>query len=343
MKKSIGFLSFVLLVAPVWSAHAACNLPVNASHISAVPILPAINQSVRIYVSIQPECSQDVEGAATFFIDGEQLTGKPLSIKAQSLPEEVWALWTPTVYGHHAVRVDTMGDGGATGGSASIDVFVDRDTDGDGILDVADSDDDNDGVLDAQDQFPLDAARSKDTDGDGIDDKIDSDKDNDGLYNFKEETLGTDPLKRDTDGDAVGDKEDAFPLDPKRTEAPPPPAPAPVVAEPVPAEPVVAAAVEDPKIALALSADSEGSPVAEPAAVGAPVLEAATTLTADAAVGKDQDADADKKEEESEKKKDKKPFPTESQKLFAGLGLAASVSALGASFLLNLAKKQERG
>lgn len=331
MYKHIGLFSVLALAVPLWSAHAACSLPVVSSDISVVPSKPLLNQSVRIYVTIRPECSQDVEGAATFFIDGEQMTAKPLSIKAQSVPEEVWAVWTPSVYGQHAVRVDTMGDSGAVGGSGSINVFVDRDTDGDGISDATDPDDDNDGVPDAQDQFPQDATRSKDTDGDGIDDKVDSDQDNDGLYNFKEKELGTNPLKRDTDGDTVGDKQDAFPLDPNRSEAP-----APAPAEPVKAEPIAAAPAEDPKVDLALAGNAEGTLTAEP------VRATATTLAADANI-RDEEPTDKKEQEEEIKKDDRKPFPTESQKLYAGLGLIASVSALGASVMLNLAKKHERG
>ena len=43
-----------------------------------------------------------------------------------------------------------------------------RDTDGDGIGNVADPDDDGDGVSDSDDAFPLDASESADTDSDGV-------------------------------------------------------------------------------------------------------------------------------------------------------------------------------
>jgi len=116
--------------------------------------------------------------------------------------------------------VDTKGESGEVGDSASIKLFIDLDTDGDGIGNRADPDQDNDGVPNKLDKYPLDPTRTKDTDGDGIDDLVDTDIDNDGLYNWEEKAIGTDPYKYDTDGDGVGDKQDAFPLDPKRWEVP---------------------------------------------------------------------------------------------------------------------------
>ncbi len=96
-----------------------------------------------------------------------------------------------------------------------LDKNEQKDTDGDGIGDNEDDDDDNDGVKDADDALPLDASDSIDTDGDGIGDKADTDDDGDGLSDQEEiENTKTDPLNSDTDGDGVNDKDDAFPLDP---------------------------------------------------------------------------------------------------------------------------------
>ncbi|MRX26971.1 hypothetical protein [Kangiella sp. HZ709] len=74
-----------------------------------------------------------------------------------------------------------------------------RDTDGDGILDVNDDDDDNDGLTDSE-EATLGT------------DPFDSDTDNDGLSDFDEVNIhNTNPLEADTDGDSVNDAEDHKP------------------------------------------------------------------------------------------------------------------------------------
>ena len=46
--------------------------------------------------------------------------------------------------------------------------------------------------------------------------------DGDGVTNAVEAIRGTDPFRVDTDEDGVNDGTDAFPLDPTRSQAPPP-------------------------------------------------------------------------------------------------------------------------
>ncbi|MDE0452555.1 MAG: hypothetical protein OXI90_12430 [Gammaproteobacteria bacterium] len=80
------------------------------------------------------------------------------------------------VAAHRASKRDTDGDG-------IVDVADDLpndpsehvDSDGDGIGDLADPDDDNDGVADRDDPFPLDPDEWEDADGDGIGDNEDTD------------------------------------------------------------------------------------------------------------------------------------------------------------------------
>lgn len=68
-----------------------------------------------------------------------------------------------------------------------------------------------------------------DTDDDGLADGAaaenglspsDFDQDHDGLINALERAAGTDPFSADSDGDGVNDKDDAFPLDPTRSNPP---------------------------------------------------------------------------------------------------------------------------
>ena len=84
-----------------------------------------------------------------------------------------------------------------------------RDSDDDGIGDVADLDDDNDGVVDSLDAFPLDPFETLDTDLDGIGNAADLDDDGDGY----EDVLDWSPLDSsewlDSDGDGVGNNRDS--------------------------------------------------------------------------------------------------------------------------------------
>jgi hypothetical protein len=113
---------------------------------------------------------------------------------------------------------------------AQGNIVVSKDSDGDGIFDVADLDDDGDGVPDASDAFPLDKAESVDTDSDGTGNNADTDDDGDGVPDTsdafpldKAELVDTDGdgtgniADTDDDGDGVADASDAFPLDKTET------------------------------------------------------------------------------------------------------------------------------
>jgi len=92
------------------------------------------------------------------------------------------------------------------------------DVDGDGLATWAES---------ANGSDPL----NPDSNGDGLLDgaavksghsATNPDMDADGMTNAAEVAAGTDPFLADTDGDGVSDGTDAFPLDPTRSQAPPP-------------------------------------------------------------------------------------------------------------------------
>ncbi|MEK7473685.1 MAG: hypothetical protein AAB668_03110 [Patescibacteria group bacterium] len=212
---------FLFFTIPAHAQGADCVLSIRSQDISVVPSAPFLNQSARIYVTVQPECDRDAEGSVLFYANDALIGNKPISYKQAGRAEEVWVNWRPSEYGETTIRVDTKGEGGEVGDTADLTIFIDRDSDGDGIGDREDPDDDNDGVPDGEDSHPTDPSRSRDTDGDGQDDSTDSDDDNDGLYDFEEENVGTNPKKYDTDTDGIGDKQDAYPLDPKRSELPP--------------------------------------------------------------------------------------------------------------------------
>lgn len=217
------FLFLMVLFGGALPAQAVnMDLSVSQGSISFLPENFFVGQTVRIYTTVDQAGSSDTEGTVEFRA-GEQVIGsKPISLKAGGRPEEAWINWTPTKVGDQTVEITVRPEAGYTdmvqgNNSVTERVFVDQDTDGDGIGNQADTDDDNDGTPDVRDMFPLDSKKSKDTDGDGIDDSIDSDDDNDGVYDFEEIQRGTSLTERDTDHDGVTDARDAFPTDPKRS------------------------------------------------------------------------------------------------------------------------------
>ncbi|MDD5726018.1 MAG: thrombospondin type 3 repeat-containing protein [Patescibacteria group bacterium] len=221
MKLHRWFFALAIALAPL-SAYAAdydIQIPSGGITVDHTPIM--LGQTAKIYVTVNNLGNKDTEGTSIFMDNGTNIGMKAISAKASGRPEEIWQIWKPTAVGSHIIKVklvpdESIFDPSPENNEAQITVFVDKDTDGDGIGDSVDPDIDGDGVPNAQDQFPTDPKMSKDTDGDGIDDSVDTDIDNDGLYNWEERTIGTDPTKYDTDGDGYSDKEDAYPLDPKR-------------------------------------------------------------------------------------------------------------------------------
>jgi gliding motility-associated-like protein len=87
-------------------------------------------------------------------------------------------------------------------------LFIDQDTDGDGILNAVDTDDDGDGVLDLNDAFPLNRLEWTDTDHDGIGNNADTDDDNDGILDVCDVDSNGDGIPdngTDLDGDGIID------------------------------------------------------------------------------------------------------------------------------------------
>jgi hypothetical protein len=220
----------------VFAEDSNCLVPMIPNDMIFVPGAPVVNQQAKIYVTVDPNCDQDVDGAIEFFANDVSLGTTPFSYKASGRTEEVWMSWTPKASGVITMKA-TLSSPGWTGGTLSKELYIDGDNDNDGAGDLLDTDDDNDGVPDSQDLYPLDPTKAYDTDGDGIDNSADTDDDNDGLSDVEEAALGTDPLKVDTDGDGVSDKNDAFPLDPNKSRPDPPPAP-PASGGTTPAEPL---------------------------------------------------------------------------------------------------------
>ena len=117
---------------------------------------------------------------------------------------------TDVVFGrlYHYVVVTEDATGALCERSATVSLFCDKDTDGDGIGDMADDDDDGDGVPDLRDAFPLDNGEWLDSDLDGVGNNADTDDDNDGVTDTSD-AFPLNPVEYvDTDGDGIGDTAD---------------------------------------------------------------------------------------------------------------------------------------
>lgn len=159
-------------------------IPDGGIRVDVDPIM--VNQTVKVYVTIKNVGHLDNEGLAVFMDNDVNFSMKDFSAKINGSQEEIWSTWTPKTAGNHVVKVKLVPDASLNNPalanySSQVTLYVDQDTDGDGIRD-----------------------------------QLDPDIDNDGLTNDQEHAIGTDPYKADTDGDGVNDKDDYYPLDPSR-------------------------------------------------------------------------------------------------------------------------------
>ncbi len=195
------------------------DLVLNPSSVYFSKEIPIVDSNLRIYASVTNNSAQDLSGTVKFYDEKMQMqigVDQPISVLAGST-DDVFVDFQIKGYGDHPIAVRVIPwsvDGDNPDNNKVIkNVFVDYDTDGDGIPNSQDIDDDNDGCNDVDDDLPYDKSDCKDTDGDKIGDKIDPDDDNDELLDIEELEKGTDPLLYDTDGDGINDKDDLYPLD----------------------------------------------------------------------------------------------------------------------------------
>jgi hypothetical protein len=179
-----------------------------------------IGKTIRIYATVTNNSDQDLFGVVKFYDENRQSfvgEDQPVSVLAQKT-DDVFVDWTGGYVGNHPISVrvipwDETGDD-PSNNKVTKEIYVDKDSDSDGVGDLNDNDDDNDGIADANDAFPLDPTESEDTDGDGIGNNTDEDDDNDGISDIVD-LFPLDPGEsEDRDHDGVGDNTDAFPNDP---------------------------------------------------------------------------------------------------------------------------------
>ena len=247
-----SFFLFCFFVLPV----KAADIGFVKSNIWISDESPLEDDPTTIYAILVNSGSNAIEGSIRFLdtIDGGQIGNNiSFTLSGGGTTSQVVSVDWQAIAGDHqfkaeivsAEEIDGQGDRTAIDTSILSEVtgvvFVDVDTDEDGLPDTEDPDPndpdtDDDGLLDGSDPDPLDSDTDDDgdpdgsdpdptdpnvysqpdTDGDGVPDNEDSDIDNDGLYNWTEDEIGTDKYKYDTDGDGVNDKDDSYPLDPNK-------------------------------------------------------------------------------------------------------------------------------
>jgi hypothetical protein len=251
MKKGLALAFFLstmtLSISPAFAAEG--DLSANGIWLTGQAALEG--STVQIAASALNNSNDYLLGTVQIRDNGELIGGDWQVSALPNSSDEVFASWIPQSAGNHTLTMTIYpweGGDNPSNNVMSIDVYVEpdtdrdgipngsdpdddndgipdeedifpfnneesQDTDGDGTGDNADPDDDNDGVLDADDAFPNDADRSKDMDQDGLADKEDDDIDGDGLTNEEEMEAQLDPENPDSDGDGVTDGNDDFPSD----------------------------------------------------------------------------------------------------------------------------------
>lgn len=201
-----------------------------------------VGDRIRIYTMVVNQQNTDVKGTVRFLANSTEIGRETFTLTTGTNNQVVWTDWVvPEGDQRFSVEMSeayTIDDNGQRRNvaiespTAALEpVYVDRDTDRDGIGNRTDPDDDNDGLSDldeiakgadplnpdtdgdgakdGEDFDPKDPTIGKavDTDRDGTPDIRDSDDDNDGIYDHDEAGV-SDPLKYDTDNDGLSDKEE---------------------------------------------------------------------------------------------------------------------------------------
>lgn len=115
-------------------------------------------ETTRVYVALRNHTGSDMTGTVTFYVNDEQIGRSRVSALDGRIIES-WVDWTPTYGEHtlsatitklelHSVGEETQEIEVQTAVAEDI-IFVDYDTDGDGIGNSDDRDDDGDGVADS--------------------------------------------------------------------------------------------------------------------------------------------------------------------------------------------------
>lgn len=226
------FVIFAVFSFFVNLASAKTDLSLSEADITFSKEQIFAEDEVKIYARIFNSGDGDVFGFVSFSNNGKEIADpQPISVKPNTY-DDVFINWKATNgdnnIGAKIVGSNPLDDNPENNSVAKKSVFVDFDTDKDGIGDKNDTDIDNDGLTNEEetekktdpqnpdtdddkindkiDVFPLDKNEWRDTDGDKIGDNGDTDIDGDKISNEEEiQKYGTNPLNPDSDGDKVLD------------------------------------------------------------------------------------------------------------------------------------------
>ena len=148
VKKIFSILAALALMLPSAVLGAQNAGLVNGIWFSQENIVEG--QVVRIFAVVQNETSETLKGTVTFFADKVSIGTVDVSLAPSSIDRvEVEHTF------ENGTRAVSTGFSTGTVAELSRTVFVDRDTDADGIGNIEDTDDDNDGIADEDDDEPL--------------------------------------------------------------------------------------------------------------------------------------------------------------------------------------------
>lgn len=189
MKSSAGLIVIFFFMTPILTLAAQVY---NAGFVSGLwysktPFFEG--ETIRIYTAFQNHSGGDIAGVAEFF-DGGTSIGKADFSALNDRLIETWIDWTATS-GTHDISVKITDLTRSTPGKPATEIQVTE-----------------------TESKTSEVFVDKDTDKDGVGDKTDPDIDNDGLSNIEEKKIGTDPYSPDTDKDGLADNKDPQPLTP---------------------------------------------------------------------------------------------------------------------------------
>ena len=161
MKKLAAAAFFILFATPVLAEEFNAGF-VQGLWYSTDQVF--VDEPVRIYIAIRNNTGSDLTGTVEFR-DGTRLIERNSVSALDNRLIESWADWTPT-YGEHTIsatlskvtlhQVGTDTEKAEVVANATEDIiFVDYDTDKDGVGNETDEDDDGDGIKDKEDDEPL--------------------------------------------------------------------------------------------------------------------------------------------------------------------------------------------
>lgn len=232
--KKVLFFGFVVVCFLVFSdlAFAKTDLSLLETDVVFSKTEVFADNDVKIYARVFNSGDTDVVGFVLFLRNNKEIADpQPISVKPNTY-DDVFVKWK-AVNGDNDIEAKIIGsnppdDNPENNSTIKKSIFVDFDTDNDGVGDRNDTDIDNDGLTNKEetekktdpqnpdtdgdrindkiDIFPLDKNEWRDTDGDGIGDNSDADIDGDEISNEEEiQKYGTNPLNPDSDGDKILD------------------------------------------------------------------------------------------------------------------------------------------